>query len=144
MTVLKQISILGCGWLGFPLAKSFIKKGFTIKGSTTTTSKIKFLEEAGIHSFLIALGTTIKGTIEEFLEDSNVLIIDIPPKLRGDLSESYIAKIKALIPFIEQSTVKKVLFISSTSVYADDDSVVTEKTVPTPDTESGKVRKRAA
>lgn len=135
---MKQISILGCGWLGFPLAKSFIKKGSTIKGSTTTPSKIKILEEAGIKSFLISLGTTIEGEIEEFLEDSDVLIIDIPPKLRSDLSESFTAKIKALIPFIEKSTVKKVLIISSTSVYADDNSVVTEKTVPKPDTESGK------
>lgn len=133
-----QISILGCGWLGLPLAKSFIKKGFTIKGSTTTSSKIKILEEAGIQPFLIALGTTITGEIEKFIEDSEVLIVDIPPKLRGNLSESFTAKIKALIPFIEKSTVKKVLFISSTSVYADDDSVVTEKTIPLPESESGK------
>jgi 3-hydroxyisobutyrate dehydrogenase-like beta-hydroxyacid dehydrogenase len=30
-----KISILGCGWLGFPLAKALLKDGFTVKGSTT-------------------------------------------------------------------------------------------------------------
>ena len=135
---MKQISILGCGWLGFPLAKSFIENGFKVKGSTTTLSKIKILEEAGIHPFLIALGEKVEGEIEKFLQDIDVLIIDIPPKLKRDINESFVAKIDALIPFIEKSSVKKVIFISSTSVYADDSTVVTENTIPMPETESGK------
>ena len=138
MTILKQISIIGCGWLGLPLAKSFIEKGFIIKGSTTTHSKIEILRKAAIQPFLISLGSKAEGEIDEFLEDSEVLIIDIPPKLRGNLSESFTAKIEAFLPYIEKSTIKKVLFISSTSVYADDNTVVTEKTVPLPESESGK------
>lgn len=138
LTSLKQISILGCGWLGFPLAKSLIEKGFIIKGSTTTPSKIEILRKSEIQPFLISLGSTSESEIDEFLKDSEVLIIDIPPKLRVNLSESFTAKIEAFIPYIEKSTVKKVLFISSTSVYADDDSVVTEKTVPLPESERGK------
>jgi nucleoside-diphosphate-sugar epimerase len=126
LTSLKQISILGCGWLGFPLAKSLIEKGFIIKGSTTTPSKIEILRKSEIQPFLISLGSTSESEIDEFLKDSEVLIIDIPPKLRVNLSESFTAKIEAFIPYIEKSTVKKVLFISSTSVYADVDSVVTE------------------
>jgi nucleoside-diphosphate-sugar epimerase len=138
LTALKQISILGCGWLGFPLAKSLIEKGCIIKGSTTTLSKIEIFRKAAIQPFLISLGTNVEGKIDEFLKDSEVLIIDIPPKIRGNRSESFVAKIKALIPFIEKSTIKKVVFISSTSVYTDDNTVVTEKTIPFPETESGK------
>lgn len=135
---MKQISILGCGWLGLPLAKALLAKGFLVKGSTTSFSKITTLEAAGIHTFLIVLGVSIQGEIDLFLNDSELLIIDIPPKLRKDLSENFVEKIKTLIPFIEQSSVKKVLFVSSTSVYADDDSIVTEQTIPSPETESGK------
>jgi len=45
-----------------------------------------------------------------------------------------------LIPFIEKSTIKKVLFISSTSVYADTAAIptITEETNLDPDTESGR------
>lgn len=136
---MKQISILGCGWLGLPLAKSLIEKGFSVKGSTTSLEKISLLEDNGIDAFQIEIGESqIKGEINSFLENSEVLIIDIPPKLRGNSSENFVQKIQNLILFIEKSTVKKIVFISSTSVYNEDNSTVIEATKPNPETESGK------
>ena len=140
---MKQISILGCGWLGLPLAKSLIENGFSINGSTTSVEKIAVLENAGIHPFLVSLSAVevleeTKISIENFLENSEVLIIDIPPKLRGDSSENFVAKIQNIIPFIEKLSVEKVIFVSSTSVYSDDNSIITEETIPNPDTESGR------
>jgi nucleoside-diphosphate-sugar epimerase len=136
-----NISILGCGWLGFPLAKSLLKKGFSVKGSTTTLEKISVLENARIDTFQIVLSEEeISGEIDAFLFNSQILIIDIPPKLRGNSNENFVAKIQNLIPFIEKSSVEKVIFVSSTSVYSDAISIdlITEKTIPNPDTESGK------
>jgi nucleoside-diphosphate-sugar epimerase len=136
-----NISILGCGWLGFPLAKSLLQKGFLVKGSTTTMEKMSVLENAGIDSYLLALSEEeIKGDNDNFLSNSQILIIDIPPKLRGNSNENFVAKIQNLIPFIEKSSVEKVIFVSSTSVYSDAISIdlITEKTIPNPDTESGK------
>ncbi len=145
---MKQISILGCGWLGLPLAKSFIEKGFSIIGSTTSVEKIAILEEARIVPFQISLfEDKIEGNLDLFLSNSEVLIIDIPPKLRGNssdtstaLSMTFVAKIQNIIPFIEKSSVEKVIFVSSTSVYEDtsDLRIITEETIPNPDTESGK------
>ena len=48
-----KISILGCGWLGFPLAKALITKGFSVNGSTTSVEKLPILENSGISPFLI-------------------------------------------------------------------------------------------
>lgn len=136
---MKQISILGCGWLGLPLAKSLLKNGFSIKGSTTSLEKISVLESNAIKAFQIQLSEAeIKGEIDSFLATSEILIIDIPPKLRSTSSENFVKKIQNLIPFIEKSKIEKVIFISSTSVYADDNSIVTETTKSNPDTESGK------
>lgn len=135
----RQISILGCGWLGFPLAKAFLEKGFFVKGSTTSKEKISRLKNVGIEPFLLELSENgIIGNTNGFLENSEILIIDIPPKLRGEQKENFVSKIRNLIPFVENSEIKKVLFISSTAVYADDNSVVTEETTPNPETESGK------
>lgn len=136
---MKQISLLGCGWLGLPLAKSFLDNGFVVKGSTTSETKISILHEVGIIPFLIQVdeGNTV-GEIETFLQYSTILIIDIPPKLRGNASENFVSKIKNLIPFIEKSSVENVVFVSSTSVYADDNSIITEAIQPQPETESGK------
>ena len=136
---MKQISILGCGWLGMPLAKSLFEKGFSVNGSTTSLEKISALKSNGIQAFQIELSETeIKGEIDSFLKNSEILIIDIPPKLRSISSENFVKKIQNLIPFIEKATIEKVIFISSTSVYGDDNSIVTETTNPNPDTESGK------
>lgn len=132
-----QISILGCGWLGLPLANSLITDGYTVKGSTTTEEKVETLRRAGIEPYIISLTQTGPvGNIRAFLKDSEVLIIDIPPKARS--GESYPDKIKNLIPHIKNAGIEKVLFVSSTSVYADDNSIVTEGTTPNPDSESGK------
>ncbi|MWB93687.1 SDR family NAD(P)-dependent oxidoreductase [Flavobacterium sp. GA093] len=141
-----QISILGCGWLGLPLAKRFIGKGFLVNGSTTSENKLPILEDAGINPFLVTLESeSISDSINDFLAQSKILIIDIPPKLRGNNVDSsnserkiFVEKIKNLIPFIEKSTIKKVLFVSSTSVYGDENELITEETLPNPDTESGK------
>jgi nucleoside-diphosphate-sugar epimerase len=136
---MKKISILGCGWLGLPLAKSLIENEFSVKGSTTSSDKISVLQDAGIDAFQIEIGESqIKGTIDSFLENSEILIIDIPPKLRKEGSENFVKKIQNLIPFIEKSSVEKVIFISSTSVFADDNSVVTDATKPNSNSKSGK------
>jgi nucleoside-diphosphate-sugar epimerase len=140
-----KISILGCGWLGLPLAKSLLSKGYEVKGSTTSESKLGVLKNDGILPFQIQLEEhQIIGKIEDFLKETDVLVIDIPPGLRRETSTSnemtFVNKVKTLIPFIEKSDVQKVIFVSSTSVYGDDFPIVeiTEETKPNPDTESGK------
>jgi nucleoside-diphosphate-sugar epimerase len=150
---MKQISILGCGWLGLPLAKALIVNGFSVKGSTTSESKISELNALGIDSFLITLSPiegaldskSIIGTIADFLNTSKTLVIDIPPQLRIKNSKLstvekkvFVEKIKTLIPHIEKSTVENVLFVSSTSVYGEANGTITEETITKPDTQSGK------
>ncbi len=44
----QTVSILGCGWLGLPLAKALIKKGFIVKGSTTAEEHLEQLRTEGI------------------------------------------------------------------------------------------------
>lgn len=137
----KKISILGIGWLGFPLAKKLIEFSYEVKGSTTSESKLNLLETNSIQPFQIELSEKeIKGNIEAFLNDSEFLIIDIPPKLRSNPTENFVEKIKLLTFYIEKSTVKNVLFVSSTSVYADVFPIakIDENSIPNPDSESGK------
>jgi nucleoside-diphosphate-sugar epimerase len=145
---MKQISILGCGWLGLPLAEALMEKGFLVKGSTTSSEKLSVIENLGIQPFWIVLeSNNVSGDIETFLQGSKTLIIDIPPKLRGNPKEDFVGKIATFIPFIEKSEIENVLFVSSTSVYGDtssfasaqDDTLsVTEETKTCPETESGR------
>jgi nucleoside-diphosphate-sugar epimerase len=138
--LINTIGIIGCGWLGLPLAEDLIKKGFKINGTTTSKEKMFILSEKDITPFHIALSeNSILGNIEEFLKGVTILIINIPPKLRGKgPKESLIDKITLLHTAIKNSKVTKVLFISSTAVYGDAEGTVTERTTPIPTTESGK------
>lgn len=134
-----KISILGCGWLGLPLAKVLVDKGNSVKGSTTSLEKIAVLQQSEIEPFVISLSfNEIQGNVSSFLENSEVLLIDIPPKLRGNIKENFVGKISTLIPFIEKSSIKKVIFVSSTSVYADENVLINEESIAQPETESGK------
>lgn len=136
---MNKISILGCGWLGFPLAQYLIENDFCIKGSTTTAAKFDLFLENKIIPFAIDLTENeIKGEIKAFLDASEVLIIAIPPKLRQSNAENFVSKIQLLIPHIQQSTIQKVLFISSTAVYGDSQQDVDENSSTNPNTESGK------
>lgn len=115
---MKDVSILGCGWLGKPLAIFLKNKGFKIKGSTTSVGKLTILEEDEIHPFLVDIDEVIEETIQPFLA-SEILIVAITSK--------NLSGFKSLIKEIDKSPIKKVLFISSTSVYPSLNREVTEE-----------------
>lgn len=136
----KTIGVIGCGWLGLPLAISFVKEEYAVHGSTTSKEKIAHLAKEGITPFVISLSEDeIKGDISGFLSRIDILVINMPPKLRGKgIKENYVKKMHLLHQEINKAEIDKVIFVSSTSVYGDIDGEVTEKTIPQPTTESGK------
>ena len=112
------ISILGSGWLGFPLSQSIRNLGHAVKLSTRSADRLSLLASASTFSYVINIDN-LADNIHDFLA-SDILIINIT-------SKNYQSFIN-LIEKIEQSTVKKVLFISSTSVYRAENAVVSEDT----------------
>ncbi|MHA7055737.1 NAD(P)H-binding protein [Aquimarina sp. M1] len=137
----KQISILGTGWLGLPLANVLLEEKHKIKGSTTSEDKLAYLKNNGIEPYLLELKEEgPSDQIDFFLSSSEILIINIPPGLRRNPESNFVSKIQNLIPSIEQSTVKKVLYISSTSVFEDQQSfpLITSESIPNASSNSGK------
>ncbi len=135
----KTIGILGCGWLGLPLATELVHTHYQVVGSTTTQEKLKQLKKIGITPFLIQLSETgIEGDIQGFLKDVDVLLINVPPRLRSTPKEDYVKKISHLHKALIAAKIKMVIFISSTSVYGDHQGRVTEATLAEPSSESGK------
>jgi nucleoside-diphosphate-sugar epimerase len=113
----KTISILGCGWLGLPLAKHLIEAGYRVKGSTTAKKNLAPFSEQGIEPFYLVLDPELRGDgVDDFLS-SDILVVNFPPERRDDIVEYHQAQINALLSDIKKSPVKKVIFVSSTSVY---------------------------
>jgi nucleoside-diphosphate-sugar epimerase len=103
---MQTISVLGSGWLGLPLAKAFVYSGYNVKASTTRLERQSELHSVGIKSFVIDIAN-LNDRVSLFLQ-SEVLIINITSKQLSDFIE--------LVNVIERSKIKKVIFISSTSV----------------------------
>ena len=109
------ISILGCGWLGLPLARQLVQQGHQIKGSTTSQEKIEVMKSIGIIPYLIKL-TEEEPQWVDFLK-TDVLVITIPIK--------EIKPFKYLIKTLA-STVK-IIYTSSTAIYLPSKEPINEK-----------------
>jgi nucleoside-diphosphate-sugar epimerase len=130
------ISILGCGWFGKALGKSLTENGHTVKGSVTTQDKFAQLLACNIKPYLVRFEPNNATYPPEFFE-CDVLVISIPPKFRQGEANTYPGKIQEIINAIIQNKVAKVIYISSTKVYGDNNTGVSELNEPMPDTEQG-------
>jgi len=136
----KNINLLGCGWLGFPLALDLISRGFTVKGSTTSPEKMPVLKNAGIDPILVQFDQSLPDPDLTELLDANILIVSVPPGRRSSEGpENYKRMGEILSAQIPGSRISKLIFISSTSVYSESNRVLTESSEISPVTASGKV-----
>jgi nucleoside-diphosphate-sugar epimerase len=132
------ISILGCGWLGVPLAKHLLEKGFSVKGSVTSVEKFGLLRNNGILPYQVVLNETSVEISKPDFFDCEVLIISVPPRRIEGIERIFPAQIGHVIPLIIKAGIRKMIFISSTSVYPDHLQTAREGDVFPPDKASGK------
>lgn len=134
----ETVSILGCGWLGMPLAQRLMALGHPVKGSTTTIHKQEDLDAAGIESYLINLNNRVSDNrLRQFLA-AEILVIDIPPsKINGQMGD-YVDRMRMIAVAAAENGVRKVLFISSTSVYPKNNQTVNEYTLLHPKRKNGR------
>ena len=121
----KIISILGCGWLGLPFAEYLITKKYQVKGSTRSQGKLHNLKNAGIQPFVIDL--SVPQTIDSNFFLSEVLVLNIPPGTRRRPIENHLEELQRLFDQMRQSSPKKLIYVSSTSIYADESMEVYEE-----------------
>ena len=133
-----KIGIIGCGWLGFPLAKLLLNKNYLIKGSSTSKEKLLELKSNKIDPYYIEITEKgIIGDIDSFLDEIDVLIINIPPKIKSLPSENYSKKIQLIANKAEKRLIDKIIFISSTSVYGSNQGKINSSTNPIPSSKNG-------
>jgi nucleoside-diphosphate-sugar epimerase len=132
-----SISIIGCGWFGFELAKNLVANGYEVKGSTTTASKLLPIAEAGIKPYLLNFEPGTKVYPADFF-DAEILIISIPPKRNTTQPDHYADIIAKIALLAAEHHIKEVIFISATSVYDDVKKTVTELSPTLPKSLSGK------
>ena len=121
----EHISILGLGWLGLPLALKLQKNGYSINGSTTALDKLKSLSKYSFLTDRIKIESDkIIGDWESFIYETSTLIINFPPKRIDNIETIHPLQIEQIIKHTPKST--KVIFVSSTSVYQNNNKLINE------------------
>ena len=76
--------VLGCGWLGLPLAHSLLANGCQVAGTTTSPEQLDALRADGIDAHLLRLGPDFTSADEarllSLLRRTDVLVLNVPPR----------------------------------------------------------------
>lgn len=111
------ISIIGLGWIGEPLAFYLQEKGMHVMGSTTSVEKQEILSQKGLQAVHFSLNPHPEGVGFNALFQSEILVINIPPRSRSGNGAFHLEQIKYLRSLIDNSAIRKVILVSSTGVY---------------------------
>lgn len=114
------IAIIGCGWLGTPLAEFFLRKGYRVKGTTTSAAKRRELTKLGIGASVYRLGES-----GDTPPEADVYVINIPPSRIERYAEG-MKRLRDQLP----AGARQILYCSSTSVYGSGEGLVTESDLP--------------
>lgn len=106
--------MIGCGWLGLPLAIHLHKNGHQVSGSTRSSSRFEALEMHGIHPFRFDFDLPEEG----ILPDADITIVTVPPSS----SSSYLHALSVISRDLDPDN--HLIFCSTTSVYQDRDGLV--------------------
>jgi nucleoside-diphosphate-sugar epimerase len=128
-----NISICGCGWLGQPLAYQLLQQGYRVLGTCRNEHKQKKLSAEGIEAWLFELGNALPDAITA----ADICILNIPPNRRTIEPVYFVHAIKRLTDQLLSKGCRQILFISTTSVYGNNQGRVNEQRTPEPNTASG-------
>src|SRR5690625_6737498 len=78
------ITVLGCGWLGFPLAERLAGRNYRVKGSARSEKKVKLLNQNSIDGYRIELPDSFQDESAELFWNSEILFLNIPPSGSGN------------------------------------------------------------
>lgn len=112
-----KISVLGCGWLGLPIAAHWVEQGHEVRGSVRSTNRFPSLERAGILPVVASLHDP-----ESFRSDfwkADVLVCTLPPQP--------VQIVEQALEYADKLGQPNMLWVSATSVYPDTNGEVTEK-----------------
>ncbi len=113
----RRLGVLGCGWLGLPLAARLVASGREVVGTTTRPERLALLTAAGCEARLLRLGHDPVGSLAAFLDGLSALVVNVPPGRNHEVEERYRRWFVQLAEAIALSGLRRVILVSTTSVY---------------------------
>jgi len=123
---MKQLGIIGFGWLGNHIADFFFKKNYKILATTTSDSKIAYIQEKNYIPILINFSDNelINFEANDLIPHCDALLICIPFSRNIDV-KALINRYENLSRFIGKFQ-KQIFLMSSTGIYPQKKMIITE------------------
>ena len=141
------VAVIGCGWVGWPLARALLVAGAEVRGSATTPEKVAALRAEGVAATRLRLTPDTSphsDELTELLRGAHSLVLTVPPG-RGPERERYAEYLSPVAQAAALHGVERLIFTSSTGVYPNDPRVMTEADAQAaPDSPSPLLRAEAA
>lgn len=133
----QRIAIIGCGYVGSALGEALCRAGHDVLGTTTAPSRVDDLRSRGITPEVVEVAELER--LHELLSDRAVVYLTIAPGTRGaDYRDVYLAGANAVLAAAGGTAVRRIVYTSSTHVYAQEDGGWVDETSPTePKDENG-------
>ena len=119
----ENIAILGCGYVGAALAYHWQEQGHFVTG--TTTSPERFASLFQLTSKVVVMKGDDARAMKSLLQDQDTVVVSVAPT--GDsladeesYSATYLSTAQNFVQALQQAPrVKKVIYVSSCSIYGD-------------------------
>ncbi|MHA8064866.1 Rossmann-fold NAD(P)-binding domain-containing protein [Aquirufa aurantiipilula] len=119
-----DISILGGGWVGVPLAEKLASLGYSVKISQS--SQTNSIQNPNISLIDWRAEVNLPQLAWESILDAKTIIWTIPPRRKVNGDHFYLEVLADFVRILNKKTHQQVIFLSSTSVYKAENAVVNE------------------
>ncbi|MDA0147213.1 NAD(P)H-binding protein [Vibrio sp. LaRot3] len=115
---MKNIVIVGAGWLGQPLGHCLANLGHTVVATRTTPSGCNEIAQSGLKSTLLNLDHSLEDVANTLASlKADLLFGCFPPGFRKGNGDQYAQHWQKLVSAAKTNQVEKIIMISSTTVY---------------------------
>jgi nucleoside-diphosphate-sugar epimerase len=135
----RRIAVIGCGYVGSAVGEALVEAGHDVVGTTTTARRLDELCTLGIRPEVVEVADVQR--LHRVLADREAIFLTIAPRQRGEgYREVYLAGVRHLLAAVKDTTVRRIIYTSSTRVYGQNDgSWVDESSTTAPRDEKGRI-----
>ena len=135
----RKIAIVGCGYVGGALGSALVRLGHDVVATTTTAARADELRALGLTPIVVRLQDV--SQLHAALADRDDVFLMVAPK-RGEQTyrDVYLDGIRYLVDALRGTSVGRIVYTSSTSVYGQSDGSWVDEDSPTePLSDSGRM-----
>jgi len=116
-TPFTSVGIIGCGWLGTPLAYELQKNKVEVLATSSQLENVEKLNRQDIKALQLSLPLPLEQLCQYAVFAQKSLVIAITPQLKQGRTD-YADKVKQIITAAEQTgVVERIVLLSSTAIY---------------------------